>query len=102
MPFNNKLESILAPLETNNESLNSSPEPTVNFPPILSPPFTYKLESIVVFPIIKSESLVFTYFKNLSTSAVEFNPIVTQSELSVYFLAEAVFFNLYKLSFSCT
>ena len=47
LPFNNKLESILAPLETNNESLNSSPEPTVNFPP------TYKS-----FPIIKLESIL--------------------------------------------
>ena len=33
LPFNNKLESILAPLVTVNESLKSKPDATVSLPP---------------------------------------------------------------------
>ena len=45
-PFTIKLESILAPLETNKESLNFKPFFNIKFP------WTVKFESTIVFALI--------------------------------------------------
>ena len=58
LPLTNKLESILAPLDITSESLNFNPESNCNLPPTLSPPLTYKLESINTFALANSESVI--------------------------------------------